>query len=52
MPDAAYTVVKYTIITSNFHVNNLTHRIFVAKVIVKQNFRGWGIQFKGLEKRH
>ena len=34
----AIAVVKYTIIASNFHVNILTHRIFVAKVIVNQNF--------------
>ena len=44
LPDALYTVVKFKIITSDFHVNILKYRIFVGKVVVNPNFRGWGIQ--------
>ena len=37
LPDAGYTVAKFTIIGSNFHVNILKYRIFVAKVVVNPN---------------
>ena len=44
MLDEGYTVVKCKIITPDFHVNILKYRIFVGKVVVNPNFRGWGIQ--------
>ena len=37
LPDAGYTVAKFTIIGSNLHVNILKYRIFVAKVVVNPN---------------
>ena len=52
LPDAGYTVAKFTIIGSNLHVNILKYRIFVAKVVVNPNVRGMGIKCKGHEKLH
>ena len=52
LPDAGYTVAKFTIIGSNLHVNILKYRIFVAKVVVNPNVQGWEIKCKGHEKLH
>ena len=38
MPDAGYTIAKFTIIAPNFHFNVLKYMIFVTKVVVNLVF--------------